>query len=99
DCRWFPSLCWGAILGGTVAAIGIHILLTTLGVAAGLATFSPMTDAHPTAAFSEGAAAVWSACALVAIFFGAVIAGRFSPSVPSGVVHGILVWRLTLIVT
>jgi hypothetical protein len=97
--RWLPSLCWGAIVGGTVAAIGIHILLTMLGVGAGLATFSPMTDIHPTAAFGVETAAVWSACALVAIFFGAVIAGRFSHSLHSGFVHGILVWSLTLIVS
>ena len=50
-----PSLCWGAILGGTVAAIGIHILLTALGVGAGLATFSPITDTNPAASFSVGA--------------------------------------------
>ena len=50
------SLCWGAILGGRVAAIGIHILLTALGVGAGLATFSPITDTNPAANFSVGAA-------------------------------------------
>jgi hypothetical protein len=35
----------------------------------------------------------------VALFFGAVIAGRFSHSIHSGFVHGILVWCLTLIIT
>ena len=95
----FPSLCWGAIIGGTVAAIGIHILLAMLGIGAGLAAFSPATDAHPTAAFSEETAAIWSGCALIAIFFGAVIAGRFSRTVHGGFVHGILVWSLTLIIT
>jgi hypothetical protein len=94
----FPSLCWGAILGGTVAAIGIHILLSVLGVGAGLATFSPISDAHPAVAFSEETAAIWSACALVALFFGAVIAGRFSHSIHGGFVHGILVWSLSLII-
>src|ERR1700753_4010755 len=99
DRRWRPSLCWGAILGGTVAAIGIHILLTTLGVGAGLATFSPMTDNQPVAPFNETAAAIWSACALIAVFFGAVIAGRFSHTIHGGFVHGIMVWSLTLIIT
>src|ERR1700749_750939 len=80
DRRWLPSLCWGAIIGGTIAAIAIHILLSTLGIGAGLATFSPLTNAHPSAALSEETAAIWSACALVALFFGAVIAGRFSHS-------------------
>jgi hypothetical protein len=99
DPRWLPSLCWGAIIGGTVAAIGIHILLTMLGTGAGLAVFSPVTDAHPTATFSESTAAIWSICALVSVFFGAVIAGRFSQTVHGGFVHGILVWSLTLIIT
>src|ERR1700744_4570832 len=92
DRRWWPSLCWKAIFGGTVAAIGIHILLTMLGLGAGLATFSPMTDADPVTHFNSGAAIIWSVCALVSIFFGALLAGRFSQSWHSGFVHGILVW-------
>lgn len=97
--RIFPSLSWNAIIGGTVAAIGIHLLLTTLGVGAGLATFSPMSDASPVAHFSMGAAIVWTICALVALWFGGLVAGRFSRSVHHGFVHGILVWSLTLIIT
>jgi hypothetical protein len=95
----FPTLCWGAIIGGTVAAIGIQILLSLLGMGAGLAMFAPMTDIHPATAFSEEAAAIWTGCALVALFFGAVIAGRFSHSLHGGFVHGIMVWCLTLIIT
>ena len=94
-----PTLCWCAILGGTVAAIGIHILLTALGVGAGLATFSPTTDESPVASFSIGAAIVWTLCALVALAFGGFLAGRFSHSHHSGLVHGVLVWCMTLIIT
>lgn len=96
---FLPSLCWKSIIGGTVAAIGIHILLTALGVGAGLATFSPITDNNPVATFSVGAAIVWSVCALVSLAFGGFIAGRFSHSLHSGFAHGILVWSLTLIIT
>jgi hypothetical protein len=94
-----PSLCWKAIIGGTVAAIGIHILLTALGIGSGLATFSPMTDTNPIANFSMGAAIVWTAGALISLWFGGFIAGRFSHSLHSGFAHGILVWSLTLIIT
>lgn len=94
-----PALCWNAIIGGTVSAIGIHILLTALGVGAGLATFSPTTDTNPVASFSIGAAIVWTICALVALWFGGALAGRFSHSRHSGFVHGVLVWSLTLIIT
>lgn len=99
DDRFFPCLCWKAIIGGTVAAIGIHLLLTTLGVGAGLATFTPMTDTNPVANFNVGAAIVWSLCALIALAFGGFIAGRFSHSLHSGFAHGIIVWSLTLIIS
>lgn len=95
----YHSVCWGAILAGTVAAIGIHLLLTALGVGAGLATFSPLTDTNPVANFSVGAAIVWSLCALVALAFGGFIAGRFSGCPHRGFAHGIIVWSLTLIIT
>jgi len=93
---YFPSLCWKAVFAGTVAAIGIHLLLTTLGVGAGLASFSSQSTApHVT----DGAALIWSVCALVALFIGGIIAGRFSHTVHGGFVHGVLVWSLTLIIT
>jgi hypothetical protein len=95
----FPSLCWGAIIGGTVAAIGIHVLLTLLGMGAGLAAFSPRTDADPVTHFNLGAALIFSACALVSLWFGGLIAGRYSRTWHGGFVHGILVWSLTLIIT
>jgi hypothetical protein len=97
--RSFPSFCWKAIIGGTVAAIGIHILLTALGVGAGLAAFTPITDADPVAHFTVGAAIVWTLCALIALAFGGFMAGRFSHSLHSGFAHGVLVWSLTLIIT
>ena len=94
-----PSLCWSAIIGGTVASIGIHILLTALGVGAGLAVFTPMTDINPVVKFSMGAAIIWSFCALVSLWFGGFVAGRFSHSLHSGFVHGVLVWSLSMVLT
>ncbi|MDX2111862.1 MAG: hypothetical protein SFY80_16660 [Verrucomicrobiota bacterium] len=97
--RFMPSLCWSSIIGGTVAAIGFHLLLTALGVGAGLATFTPMTDANPITNFSIGAAIIWAVCSLISLAFGGFIAGRFSHSLHSGFAHGILVWSLTLIIS
>jgi len=74
----FPCLTWSAILGGTVAAIGIHLLLTVLGVGVGLAIFSPMTDANPISNLSMGAGALWTLYVLVALWFGGLRAGRVS---------------------
>jgi len=99
DRSFYHSLCWPAVLAGTVAAIGIHLLLSALGVGAGLGTFTPLTDADPVAHFSAGAGLVWTLCATVALGFGGLIAGRFSRCLHAGFVHGILVWSLTLIIT
>lgn len=99
DRSCYHSLCWKAVLAATVAAIGIHLLLSALGVGAGLATFTPLTDANPVAHFNVGAALVWTLCATVALGFGGLIAGRFSRCPHAGFVHGILVWSLTLILS
>jgi len=99
DRRLHHSLCWGAVLAGTIAAIGIYLLLTALGVGAGLATFRPMTDTNPVANLSVGAAIVWSLFAIIALSVGGWVAGRFSRCLRSGLMHGVLVWSLTLIIT
>ncbi|HEX4342568.1 MAG TPA: hypothetical protein VH255_04210, partial [Verrucomicrobiae bacterium] len=93
---FYLALCWKAVFAGAVAAIGIHILLFALGVAGGLTLFTPVTDANPVAHFSIGAAIIWDVCAVVALLFGGMMAGRFSNSPQSGFAHGILVWSLTL---
>ncbi len=93
------SLCWGAVLAGTVVAIGIHVLLTALGVGAGLAVCKPVTDTFPAAHFGAGAALAWSLFAIIAVSFGGWVAGRYSGCLRSGLLHGVLVWGLTLILT
>ena len=69
----FPFLNWSAIVGGTILAMAVHLFVGTLGVGAGLAIFSPLTDAHPGENFSVGGAVVWSVCALAALFCGSVL--------------------------
>jgi hypothetical protein len=95
---FYRALCWKAILAGAVAAMALHILLCMLGVAGGLTLFTPVTDTDPVAHFSIGAAIIWNVCAIVALFFGGVMAGRFSNSPHSGFAHGILVWSVTVII-
>jgi hypothetical protein len=98
DCRLHQSLCWGAVVAGTVAAIAIHLLLIALSAGAGLAIFRPMTAANPAATFSSGAAFAWSLFAIISVSLGGWVAGRFSRCVRSGLLHGVLVWSLTLII-
>src|ERR1039457_3286430 len=99
DRHLHQSLCWGAVLAGTITAIGIHLLLTALGIGSGLASFKPMTDTNPVAHVSVGAAITWSLFAIIALSFGGWVAGRFSFGQRSGLVHGVIVWSLALILT
>jgi hypothetical protein len=86
------------VLAGTITAIGIHLLLTALGAGAGLSLFRPMTAANPGVTFSVGAVTVWSLFAIIALSFGGWVAGRFSRCLRSGLLHGVLVWSLTLVI-
>jgi hypothetical protein len=97
--HFFYYLNWSAIIGGAIAAMGIHILVSALGVGAGLGMFSPTSADNPATTFSIGSAITWTICALIALAVGGFLAGRFSHSLHAGFVHGVLVWCLTLIIT
>jgi hypothetical protein len=97
SCRPHHSLGWGAVLAGTIAALGIFLLLTTLGMGIRLTVFRHLTETHPLANFSAGAAMTWSLFAIIALSLGGWVAGRCSACLPSGCLHGALVWSLALI--
>jgi hypothetical protein len=88
----------GAVLVGTIAALGIFLLLTTLGLGLRLTVFRHLTDTHPFANFSVGAAMTWSLFAIIALSLGGWVAGRCSGCLPSGCLHGVLVWSLVMII-
>jgi hypothetical protein len=96
---FYRSLSWRAILAGTVAGLAVHLLLTLFGIGLGAGMVDPVTDENPLAAFSVGAVIAWSVSALIALFVGGWVAGRFVPtgSKQSGGLHGFLVWSLATI--
>jgi hypothetical protein len=87
------------VLAGTIAALGLHLLLTALGLGAGLAPFRPLPGVPPITPFSAGAALAWSLFALIALSLGGWVAGRLTSGRQCGPLHGLLVWSLTLILT
>ena len=99
DVRFHHSLCWKAILAGVVTAMGIHLLMLTLGAGIGLAAFTPLTDANPGENFTVGTAIAWSLCALFALYVGGWVAGCFSAGPKTASLHGIVVWSITMVVT
>lgn len=88
------NVSWGAILAGTIAALALHVLFMMLLGGLGLAIFSPLTEANPVADFSVGAVIIHSICAIVALWFGGWVAGRFSSATTrsTGWLHGFSVW-------
>jgi hypothetical protein len=93
-----PRLSWGAVFGGTVAALGLWALLYVFGLAIGLSTIDPngVRSLRPSALF----AGIWAVIApLVALFIGGWVAGRGAGFVgrAGGAVHGLVVWSLTTI--
>jgi hypothetical protein len=94
-----PPLCWGAIIAGAVAALSVHILVTLFGVGLGLHIVDPVTDAEPMQKFSIGVGIAWAVSALIALFTGGWVAGRFAPDPGRGLggLHGFLVWCLATV--
>lgn len=92
------KLSWGAILGGTVVALGVLILLYSLGLALGLSSVDP---SNPSSARSAGiGTGIWGLIApLIALFIGGFLAARTAGVVDKGggAMHGAVMWGLTTI--
>src|SRR4051794_35167336 len=93
-----PRISWGAVFGGTVAALGLWALLYVFGLAVGLSTIDTngVRSLRPSALF----AGLWAVIApLIALFIGGWVAGRGAGFVgrAGGAVHGLVVWSLTTI--
>lgn len=90
------KLSWSAILGGAFVALGVWILLYSLGLALGLSSVDPQ---DPGSARSAGiGTGIWSLIApLIALFVGGYVASRTAGVVDKqgGALHGAVLWGLT----
>lgn len=90
------KLSWGAIFGGTFVALGIWILLYSLGLALGLSSMDP---SDPGSARSAGLlTGIWSLITpLIALFLGGLVAARTAGVVDKvgGALHGAVLWGFT----
>lgn len=95
-----PSPSWGAVWAGTIAGLAVHFLLVMLGTATGLGAANPATDDNPIATFSVGTAVVWSISALISLWVGGWVAGRYAARGHrvTGCVHGFLVWCVATVI-
>jgi hypothetical protein len=88
---------WGSILGGVLLAVGLLILLTSLGAAIGITAADP---ASTDAADAGRAAGIYGAIALlVALFFGGWAATRIGAITDraTGFAEGALVWVVAVL--
>ena len=104
DESYASAISWGAVVGGTVAAGAITLLLVALGSGLGLSSVSPWSSTNPSATTFSLLAAVW----LIIVQWlssaaGGYLAGRLRTKwtglLTDGVffrdtAHGFLVWAL-----
>ena len=93
------ALRWGAIFAGAVAALALQIVLMMLGAGLGLAMYNPITDENPLADFGTGAAVIQGITAVISLWAGGWVAGRFlgRTGLKSGGLHGFMVWSLATV--
>ena len=90
---------WGAIIAGTVAALALQVVLMMLGAGLGLAIYNPITDENPIADLGTGAAVIQGLAAVVSLWAGGWVAGRFTgrAGLKVGCLHGFMVWCLATV--
>ena len=88
------SVSWAAILAGTSAAVALQVLFMLLGAGLGFAMYSPLTETNPIADLGTGAIVIQGLSAVLSLWFGGWVAGRFTPVGlrSTGWLHGFLVW-------
>jgi len=87
---------WGAIFAGMVVTIVMPMMLTLLGVAAGIAAFQPFQQQNSAQSMALGSGIWLLVTGLISVWVGACIAGRLSggPRRADGMLHGIVAWSM-----
>lgn len=95
-------LSWGAVFAGVVIAVAVQLVLGILGAGIGLAMVDPVEGTTPGAAgFGIGAGVYWLITTVVALGSGGYAAARVAGVHErfDALVHGLVVWGVTLILT
>ncbi|WP_194774580.1 YrzE family protein [Pararhodonellum marinum] len=95
------GISWRAILGGTVAALSIMLILNLIGLAIGLWSIEPTEETNPLSGLGTGSIIWWVLSNLIVLFIGGFVAARVGVSFASfsGVVHGVMTWALYSLVS
>ncbi len=93
---------WGAIFAGVVIAVAVQLLLGILGTGIGLSMVDPVEGTTPGATgFGIGAGLYWLLTTVVALGAGGFAATWLSGATErfDALIHGLVVWGVTLILT
>lgn len=98
---WFGTegmkVSWGGVFAGVLVAMGVSMLLASLGLAIGVSAVNPGRSGAQ--AFGVGAAIWGGAQLLIALFIGGMVATRVGAIIDrtTGFFEGVLVWVVSLI--
>ncbi len=95
-------ISWGAIFAGVVIAVAVQLVMGILGTGIGLSMVDPVQGSTPGAAgFGIGAGLYWLITTVVALGAGGYAAARVSGVTEKfdALVHGLVVWGVTLLLT
>jgi len=92
-------ISWAAIIAGIILTFVTELVLTILGVSIGATTVNPLTEQNPTQGLGMGTGIWLAVSSIIAIFFGAWVAGRMSGFTREGALHGLITWGATTLLT
>jgi hypothetical protein len=93
-------ISWGAVVAGAVVALATTLVLTLLGIAAGVASLRPLEAGSGSAAGYGIGAAVWQGASLaLSMALGGYVAARLSgtSSRVEGSLHALTMWALAVL--
>jgi hypothetical protein len=92
-------ISWGAVFAGLALTLVMQIALYLLGISIGALTINPLTEQDPAEGLGT-ALVIWNVTStLIALFVGGWVAAYLTgdSSQKSGVVHGLVVWSVSVI--
>lgn len=94
-------ISWGAVFAGVVVTLALQLILGILGLGIGANSINPLEEQNPVAGLGIGTLMWFAVSTLLALFAGGWVAGRLAgiPQRLDSLLHGLLTWGLTTLVT
>jgi hypothetical protein len=95
-------ISWAAVFAGVILAMVVQLLLSMLGTGIGMSTVDPLQGETPGGrVLGLGAGIWWAVSSLIALFISGWVAAHLAgiPRTVDGVLHGLLTWGLSTLMT